>query len=339
MFGFIMFADNEESGGGGEPSQEGGSEGETSSQGGSEGNSSPQGDVKNPLGGDPEPPKNDEPSEGNSSEKSTKQSIHGDLADKIQWPEGFEQDLKEDPTLKKFVKQDGTIDYANALKSYHHAQKQIGKDKVVIPDEKYATQEDWDAFWTKVGFTKDIDQYQVDPGEDSKLDNEFVEDFKKAAHENRIPQKQAQELLKFFNERTSNHLEKSQQEYNEKINDNIKNLKEQYGSAFEEKTGMAKRLIKDFGDENISNAVKDPAIGSNPDVVKLLVNISEKFYGEDKHVGDTAYTGALSPSEAQERIDAIYGDFSHPYHDSKHPNHKKAQEEMHRLFQYKNSER
>ena len=39
------------------------------------------------------------------------ESIYGDL--EVKWPEGFSDDLKNEPSLKPFVKADGTIDFGN----------------------------------------------------------------------------------------------------------------------------------------------------------------------------------------------------------------------------------
>ncbi len=334
MFG-VFFADGGEGGGaaeGGEPSG-----GEPS------GGGEPQkGSV---LGGEPSPgdPQKGQESGGEPAGEDPNggkpQSIHGDLADKIQWPEGFDDQLKEDPTIKKFVREDGSIDYANALKSYHHAQKQIGKDKVTIPDPEIATQEEIDSFWEKVGFKKNPEEYNLQKPENTQLDDDFIKDFKEAAHKNRIPQKQANEMLNFFNEKSSKSLEQMQQEQQQQIEENVNTLKKEFGNSFEQKVNAARKVVRDFGGDEIVEAMKDPAIGSNAKVVKLLTNIADKFYGEDKHIGDTAYSGAISPTEAQEKLDSIYGDPKHPYHNPNHPNFKKAQDEVHKLFQYKNNER
>jgi len=44
----------------------------------------------------------------------------------VSFPDGLEDDIKNDPSLKVFVDADGKVNYTNVLKSYVHAQRKNG---------------------------------------------------------------------------------------------------------------------------------------------------------------------------------------------------------------------
>ena len=71
---------------------------------------------------------------------------------------------KDEKALQNFQDMDGFV------KSYLHSQKLVGADKIPIPN-KYATDEDWNAVYTKLGKPESPDGYEYNLPKEAKLDD------------------------------------------------------------------------------------------------------------------------------------------------------------------------
>ena len=68
---------------------------------------------------------------------------------------------KEEKALQNFQDMDGFV------KSYLHSQKLVGSDKIPIPN-KYATDEDWNAVYEKLGKPTSPDGYEYNLPKEAK---------------------------------------------------------------------------------------------------------------------------------------------------------------------------
>lgn len=296
-------------------------------------------------GGDPaadpnpnEPPTDDPPPADSGVSEGLKE-LYGDLADKIEWPEGLDDQLKVQPSVKPFVTKDGKLNYAEVIKSHVNAQKAIGK-KGIIPPTEHSPKEEWDAYFEKVGFVSNPEEYQIgEKPEDLDIPEEFYSSLKDTLHKHRVPLDAAKEIKSFFEEQTKKGLTEAQQKYESQINENIEALKKDFGAAFNEKIAVAKDYLEELAgdEEDLRGAFNDPAVGSNPAVVKLLVKAATKYYGEDKISGTGTSTGTVSPDDAQEQINEIMANPA--YWDSAHPQYKDLQNKADRLYRLKNGKR
>ena len=73
----------------------------------------------------------------------------------VNWRESLPDDLRDDPSLKSIQ------DVPGLAKSFIHAQKMVGADKIPVPTE-HATKEDWDAVYSKLGRPATPDDYKVE---------------------------------------------------------------------------------------------------------------------------------------------------------------------------------
>ena len=288
-------------------------------------------DGGNNGGGDPD---NGGEHGGKEGDPSPEQALYGEL--KVAWPEGIEDGLKGEPSLKSFINEKGEVNYANLAKSFVHTKKQMGVDKVVLPTEN-STDEEINEFYEKIGYKANKEEYTIDPIEESKLDEDFLGKVKDFAHENRIPVATANKMAQFLNEQAGEGDTQSVAATEASIEAGLDEVKAEYGQAFDSKLNVAKRVLNEVvKDENILKAFNDPAVGSNPNIIRALVNIGEKLYSEDGFTGGGAERNVFSPAEAQEKINAIMGDASHPYNKSGHPGHGDAVKKMMKLFEMKN---
>lgn len=252
-------------------------------------------------------------------------SVNGEVV--TSWRDSLPDDLKNDPGLS-------TVTDVNALaKMYINSQKLIGKDKVVIPD-KHATEDDWNNFYKKIGLPESLDKYEVKGPKDSKyVGAEALSELKPLAHKLGIMPKQLEGILEWYEGRSGKLMSSLDDAKKQDIAKGVASLKQEFGQAFETKLNYATRLIEENEVDGIGALMQDPSFGNNPVLVKLLSKIGEKLYKEsDLREGDSGKF-KHSPSEAQEKINLIQGNFEHPYHNSEHPNHENAVKEMQSLFE------
>ena len=83
----------------------------------------------------------EQPSENNVTELNNTPTINQQIDN---WKDTLPDDLKAEKALESIQ------DIPGLAKSYIHAQKMIGSDKIPVPN-KYATDEDWQAVYNKLG--------------------------------------------------------------------------------------------------------------------------------------------------------------------------------------------
>ncbi len=249
------------------------------------------------------------------------------------WRSSLPDDIKGEASL-------GAIKtVADLAKSYIHAQKAIGKDKIALPD-KHATRDDYQAILRKLGVPEKVDEYKVNVKEGKVVGDAFLNEFRAAAHKAGMLPWQAEELLDFYESKTSGAMSAADQEYKQKVDTDIANLKKEWGTAFDQKIARANVALKEFlPDEADRKALMEDGFATNTRLIKLMENAS-KLMKEDKFVGQGAgnLSGALSPSEALSKAREIIGNKDHPYRNPSHPNHKAAKDEVAAYYKMANPE-
>jgi hypothetical protein len=253
-----------------------------------------------------------------------------------QFPEGTEDGIKNEASLKSFVGPDGKFNQANLIKSYVHAQKTMGKDKVVVPREDGPDAE-WDEFWGKLGYTKDASKYTLPTFEgdkDSKLSPEFKESFKKFAHDNKMPPKLADKFHKFFKESTEGSLAKHEEARVANFTKSLEALKSEWGTAFERKINAASVLVRENGGEEFKKYLTDAGYLGDHQIVKWMANLSEKIYGEDKLGSEGARNqGFVTRDEALNQINDLMKDPKGAYWNNNDSGHALAIDKVYKLRQ------
>ena len=132
-------------------------------------------------------------------------------------PESF----KDEKSLENFDNME------DLLKSYLHAQKMVGADKIPVPN-KFATDEDWKEVFTRLGAPKSPEDYKYS-FKDDEVDPNQLKTFNETAHKLGLLPKQAEALVKYYND-----LNKGQSEQLE-------------SQAIEAQTKTETELKKEFG--------------------------------------------------------------------------------------------
>ena len=237
------------------------------------------------------------------------------------------EDLRVEPSLRNFT------DPASLAKSYVHAQRMIGADKIPLPG-KSATDEDWANVWSRLGRPQAPSEYELKFENPVFGDNE-LESFKKSAFEAGLNNRQVERMAKFLDEAVSG-ARSSRSEMTEKaVYEAEQELRQEFGQAFEQRMALAYNAATQLlGDASLLEEVElsdGRVLGDHPQVVRMFAKLAEQI-GEDKLLGETSEL-IMTPQEAGQRIAEMTRRDS-PYWDKLHPEHDTYVDEVLRLRDY-----
>ena len=238
---------------------------------------------------------------------------------------GLPAELAADPALGPITNVEGLV------KSYIHAQKSFGKDKIVVPD-KHATPEDWKGVFNKLGVPEKIDDYKMNL-EGIEVNEDVLGKVKAVAHSKGVLPWQLEAVVKEFGGVAQQMHEAQQAEEQAKIDADINALKQSWGAEFDNQVKRAnaamRHLLPDAKDQQ---ALIDAGFGTNPAMLRLLAGAS-KLLNEDAFIGQgEGKLAGITPEEALQKARAMQGDPNHPYRNPTHPNHLAAKKEVANLY-------
>ena len=234
-------------------------------------------------------------------------------------PESF----KEEKSLENFDNME------DLLKSYLHAQKMVGADKIPVPN-KFATDEDWKEVFTRLGAPKTPEDYKYS-FKDDEVDPKQLKTFNETAHRLGLLPKQAEALVKYYNNLNQSHSEQLEAQAITAQEKTEADLKKEFGPQFNKRLDQAKRLATNtLGEEFLNNTVlKDGSrLGDNLEVIKAFSNLADKLSEDEVVKGEGSEYQTAKDIEKQ--IDELTQQGS-AYWQNQHPNHKKAVDEVLKL--------
>ena len=238
---------------------------------------------------------------------------------------------KDEKALQNFQDMDGFV------KSYLHSQKLVGADKIPIPN-KYATDEDWQSVYEKLGKPKSPDGYEYNLGKETKLDDNSLKAFSAEAHKLGLLPKQAQGIIKYYNDLAGASETEANNKAEAARTEAEKNLRKEFGSTYNDRITAAKKLATTtLGNEFLNNTILQDGskLGDNPTVVKAFADLAAQMSEDNIVKGDApAY---MSNKEINRQIAALQQPGS-AYWDKKHPNHSDVVQEVQDLLRKKNNE-
>ncbi len=234
-------------------------------------------------------------------------------------PEGF----KEEKALDNFNNMEDFV------KSYLHAQKLVGADKIPVPN-KHATEEDWNEVFKRLGAPSDPKDYKYE-FKDQEMDSEAVQEFNKTAHRLGLLPKQAEGLIKFYNEMNVNNAASQEDQAAQAQLNTETDLKKEFGPTYTKRLDQAKKLATEtLGNEMLNNTVlKDGTrLGDSVEVIKAFSMLADKLSEDEIIKGEgSSYQTA---SEIEKEISELTEDRS-PYWQKTHPNHAKTVDRVFKL--------
>ena len=247
--------------------------------------------------------------------------------------ENFKDTIPEQYREEKSLENINSMD--DLLKGYVHAQKLVGSNKIPIPN-KHSTDEDWNEVFKKLGAPENPEGYQYN-FKDQEMDSQQVSEFNKTAHQLGLLPKQAEGLIKFYNEMNGNIAANQEDQAAQAQLTTETELKKEYGPQFSKRLDQAKKLaIGTLGQEFLENTyLKDGSrLGDNLNVIKAFSNLADKLSEDEIIKGDG--TGYMTAKEIEKEIDDLTQEGS-PYWNKLHPNHSKNVSEVLKLRELLNA--
>jgi len=240
-----------------------------------------------------------------------------------EWLKGVDADLLAEPSVKNMKNMNDLI------KSFVHAQKSIGHDKVVIPS-KTATKEQWAEFHKKIGLPESLEKYEVPFKNDSTIEKGALEVLKKAAFENGILPHQAlglyEQLEGYSSEASKREIETSKAQAAEAV----KSLQSEWGDGYKLKVSTAVEAAKKFGGDEFIAHLEKTGMGNDVRLIKLLATIGENLLETPPKGMDVD-----TPAGYENTLNEILNDYNHPYYKTDHIGHKEAVKKVEFLMQKK----
>ena len=234
-------------------------------------------------------------------------------------PESF----KEDKSLNNFNNME------DLLKSYKHAQSLVGADKIPVPN-KHATEEDWNEVFKRLGAPEKPEDYKYD-FKDQEMDSQQVSELNKTAHKLGLLPKQAEGLIKYYNELNGNIAENQEDQAAKSQLVTETELKKEFGPQFSKRLDQAKKLaVNSLGSDFLENTfLKDGSrLGDNLNVIKAFSELANKLSEDEIIKGDGSEY--MTAKDLEKEINELTQEGS-AYWSKTHPNHKKSVDEVLKL--------
>lgn len=245
----------------------------------------------------------------------------------VSFLDSLPEEYRAEASIKNFTSA------ADLAKSYIHAQRMIGADKIALPG-KAATDDEWRAVYKRLGAPDDPKAYDVKIGEGLLGDNELG-GFKNAAFEAGLNNRQAERMAQFIEKSLTDAQSGREQSIEEARYNSEQELRQEWGRAFDEKVQMAYKAASTFlGDTNLLDSVEladGRLLGDHPEIVRMFAKLASEI-GEDKLEGAPSEM-VMTPAEAKAKIDELRRQGS-PYWVKMHPEHDAYVQEVNRLFEY-----
>jgi len=166
----------------------------------------------------------------------------------INFKEVIPEKYKDEKALANFTSMDDFV------KSYLSAQRLVGANKVAIPN-KMATDEDWEEVYSKLGRPAKPEDYKYSFSEE-EINQDQLKNFNETAHRIGLLPKQAERIIKFYNEMNTQAEVDNQKLFEEKQTVAMTDLKKEFGPTYTKRLDQAKKLATEtLGNEMLNNTV------------------------------------------------------------------------------------
>lgn len=218
------------------------------------------------------------------------------------WYEGFPEEIRG------LVETKGWKTPVDAIQSYTNLEKFLGADKagrgLVLPKDD-AGAEEWSQVYDRLGRPQSPDEYQLPVPDGS--DGAFAQEAAGKFHELGLTAKQAEQLVSWFNEKSSGALSAQESQVAQSAEKQMSELQQEWGKDFDANIEAGRRATRQFGVQEEMLAKMEGAIGTK-EMLKLFASIG-KGMGEDSFVesGGAGKFG-MSPEAARVRIGNLKSD-------------------------------
>jgi hypothetical protein len=252
------------------------------------------------------------------------------------WRADLPEDIRADPSLAAFKAKDHKEALGVIAKSYVHAQKLVGVDKMAKPTDKW-TPEQWKGFYKELGVPETHDKYtlpDVKMADGLAVVPEKIDKFKKVFHEAGLTPKQVTAVMgAYLNDVNGEHtgrIEQSKAQMTAAENE----LKQELGDKYSAKVDIARSVLAKFGSDTLLEKLEKSGLANDPEVVRMFIKLGEGML-EDSAGGSGDGLLLQTATQATQEINALKGDkdFQTALNTKNHAGHKAAVEKWLKLHE------
>lgn len=216
------------------------------------------------------------------------------------WLEGLPDDVKGDPSLKVFK------DVAGLAKSYVNAQKMLGADKVIIPNEK-SSEADWNAFYQKLGRPDAADKYEIKGPDGKPVENDIVKSFKSVAFEAGLSPKQVAKLADWNANAVAESQKAAEAQKGIALREAINAYQEKLGGEEKYKANVdaARVAVRALAGPELTKLMAETEFGSRPEVIAFFASLKGMMDEGKVRDGTGVPFAGEDPSVIQAKLDEL----------------------------------
>lgn len=219
-----------------------------------------------------------------------------DQTEESSWRTSLPEELRDNASLQKY----STVE--SLAKGYVNASSMLGRDKLVMPN----SDDEWADMYSKLGRPEDATGYKFDEvtmPDGFALDENQLNDFQEKAHSVGLSEKQANELYGWYVGNQSTQFEGMVNSAEEQLIAAQTDLRKAWGNAYDQKFSAAERAVREFGGEELEQALAETGAGNNPMLIKAFAQIGEKLMGDTSLEGGQQH--AKTPAMIEEEMAKI----------------------------------
>ena len=241
------------------------------------------------------------------------------------WRESLPEDIRGESIF------DRVKDFNGMAKSLAHAERMIGKDKIVIPNEN-SSDEEW-AAWNKAhGTPESADLYEFNMPEGVEANPDITSKAAPLFHELGLNQKQVDGLVGFYEGLRAEAGQMMEAQSETAMQELHESLLSEWGNAFEQKKHLGNVALTEAagGDAEFQERISQK-FGNDPDFIKAMSNLGSKFAEHG------AVPSKLNVADTPDVIEGKIKDLmaSDAYMNKRHANHTVVMAQVQNLFKEK----
>lgn len=216
------------------------------------------------------------------------------------WLDTLPDDIKGDPSLAVFK------DVSGLAKSFVNAQKMIGADKVIIPNEK-SSEEEWNAFYQKMGRPESPDKYEIKAPNGQDLNPEIAKGFKEVAHQLGLSPKQVAKLADWNFGTIAAQQESHKTAQVNALRETISTYKQTLGGEekYAARVDEARAALNAVATPELKEFLKTSGLGSRPEMIEFFANLKPMMDEGKFRDGTGIPMGIDDPAAIQAEIKSI----------------------------------
>ena len=224
----------------------------------------------------------------------------------------------QDEGNRKIVESKGWKDPDTAIKSYSELEKRLTdvSSKALTPPAPDAPQEQWDAFYAKLGRPEKPEAYEFklpeDLPQDMPYDSEGAKEYQQWAHEAGLTPKQAQILHDRFARRTAGQYQQQAQAFDQRTTSATEALTKAWGGdlssdSYKQNQQFADRFIANNGGDALMTELKaNGTIAENGMILSPLTAMAFAKAGRALYKEDALITGGQSTGQSKSAASILY---------------------------------